>query len=109
MATLYQLHTTGETLDSSVARLAQTWQAGDSMVLLGATIAYIDWLQMRMDEQDLNDCHAMYALEQDISALDEHTRERLKLHDKVTTILSDQAWVALTQDPQFSQVISIAL
>lgn len=108
MATLYQLHATGETLDGSVARLAQMWQAGDCILLLGASVAYIDWLQMAMDAEALTDCQAIYALEQDINALDEQTVSRLKLQDKAT-IISDSTWVDLTLDAQFQQVISIAL
>ncbi|GAA0314020.1 hypothetical protein [Psychrobacter aestuarii] len=109
MATLYQLHTTGAALNDSVAHMASTWQAGDSILLLDASAAYIDWLQMSMNEHDLADCHAFYALEQDINALDAQTLERLKLHDKLTQTLSDSAWVDLTQDAQFQQIISIAL
>ena len=43
MATLYQLHCTMDTLRRSTEQMASTWHAGDSIILLGATVAFIDW------------------------------------------------------------------
>ena len=43
MATLYQLHSSMDTLRRTTEQMSLSWQAGDSILLLGTTVAFIDW------------------------------------------------------------------
>ena len=113
MATLYQLQTTMATLRSSTSEMALTFQAGDSIILLGATVAFVDWLNAYLDDADIERITAIYALSSDVAQLSEHTAAALNLHSKLTQVLSDDDWVKLTlnayNDQRFDKVVTIAL
>ena len=109
MATLYQLHSTMDTLRRGTEEMSRTLRAGDSIVLLGATAAFIDWLNAYLDDADIDDIASIYALADDVAMLTTSTTEKLNLKAKLTGILTDEQWVRLTQDSQFDKVVTIAL
>ena len=117
MATLYQLHCTMDTLRRSTEQMASTWRAGDSIILLGATVAFIDWFNAYLGDLEnieIEDIAAIYALTEDVAQLSDDTTAKLNLPTKLTSILSDSEWVALTQNTltdgtNFDKVVTIAL
>lgn len=117
MATLYQLHSTMDTLRRCTEQMASTWRAGDSIVLLGTTVAFIDWFNAYLEDIERiekKEIAAIYALIEDVAQLDDNTAAKLNLPAKFTAILSDDEWVALTQNTYtggatFDKVVTIAL
>ena len=117
MATLYQLHCTMDTLRRSTEQMASTWRAGDSIILLGATVAFIDWFNAYLGDLEnikIEDIAAIYALSEDVAQLSDDTTAKLNLTSKLTAILSDSEWVAMTQNThangaKFDKVVTIAL
>ena len=117
MATLYQLHCSMDTLRRSTEQMASTWRAGDSIILLGSTVAFIDWFNAYLGDLEsieIEDIAAIYALAEDVAQLSVDTTTKLNLTTKLTAILSDDEWVALTQnthanDAKFDKVVTIAL
>jgi tRNA 2-thiouridine synthesizing protein B len=109
MATLYQLHSAMDTLRRSTEEIALTWRAGDSILLLGTTVAFIDWLEAYLDESEIRGVGGIYALADDVAQLAASTTAELNLNAKLTRILTDEEWVKMTQDPQFDKVVTIAL
>ncbi len=109
MATLYQLHSTMDTLRSSTNEMALTWRAGDSIVLLGSTVAFIEWLNAYLNDADIEEIKAIYALADDVAQLSVNTAAKLNLNAKLTSVLTDSEWVKLTQDDEFDKVVTIAL
>ena len=109
MATLYQLHSTMDNLRRSTDQLALTWRRGDSLLLLGSTVAFIDWLKAYLNEKEIVGITAIYALAADISQLGDNTAVKLNLETKIDEILSDTQWVELTQESQFDKVVTISL
>lgn len=109
MATLYQLHSTMATLRRSTEEMSRTWRTGDSILLLGATPAFIDWLNAYLNDSDIDGIAGIYALADDIAQLTANTTGKLNLETKLTTILNDAEWVNLTQSSQFDKVVTIAL
>ena len=117
MATLYQLHCSMDTLRRSTEQMASTWHAGDSIILLGTTVAFIDWFNAYLGDLEsieIEDIAAIYALTEDVAQLSVDTTAKLNLTTKLTAILSDDEWVALTQNThangaKFDKVVTIAL
>ena len=109
MATLYQLHSTMATLRRSTEEMSRTWRKGDSIILLGSTPAFIDWLNAYLNDSDIEDIAGIYALADDIAQLTANTTGKLNLETKLTAILTDAEWVDLTQSSQFDKVVTIAL
>lgn len=117
MATLYQLHCTMDTLRRSTEQMASTWRAGDSIILLGATVAFIDWFNAYLGDLEnieIEDIAAIYALSEDVAQLSDDTTAKLNLTSKLTAVLSDSEWVAMTQNThangaKFDKVVTIAL
>ena len=113
MATLYQLQTTMDTLRSSTREMALTWQSGDSVILLGVTVAFIDWFDAYLNDADIEGIKAIYALADDVSQLAINTVDKLNLSAKLTHILTDDDWIKLTlnayHDQRFDKVVTIAL
>lgn len=109
MATLYQLHSPMDTLRRNTNEMARTWRAGDSIILLGTTVAFIDWFNAYINETDIKDIAGIYALATDVAELGVKTSAQLKLEGKLSALLTDSDWVKLTQDPQFDKVVTIAL
>ena len=109
MATLYQLHSTMDKLERSTEEISLTWHAGDSILLLGTTVAFIDWLNASLSESDINSIAGIYALSDDMAQLTSDTAAQLNLEAKLTGLLTDDEWVKLTQDEQFDKVVTIAL
>ncbi len=109
MATLYQLHSTMDTLRSCTSEMALTWRAGDSIILLGATVAFIEWLNAYLNDADIEEIKAIYALTDDVAQLGANTAAKLNLNTKLTAVLTDNEWVNLTQDDEFDKVVTIAL
>ncbi len=106
MATLYQLHSTMDTLRRSTEQMSLTWRAGDSILLLGTTVAFIDWLNAYLgdiEEIEIEDIAGIYALAEDVAQLNQNTTAKLNLSTKLTAILSDSEWVAMTQDTNINQ------
>ena len=109
MATLYQLHSTMATLRRSTEEMSRTWRTGDSIILLGSTPAFIDWLNAYLNDSDIDGIAGIYALADDIEQLTTNTTGKLNLETKLTAILTDAEWVNLTQDSSFDKVVTIAL
>ncbi|MGB2081878.1 MAG: hypothetical protein ACPHVJ_02925 [Psychrobacter sp.] len=109
MATLYQLHSTMDTLRRSTEEMSRTWRTGDSILLLGSTPAFIDWLNAYLNDSDIDGIAGIYALADDIAQLTANTTGKLNLETKLTAILTDAEWVNLTQSSQFDKVVTIAL
>jgi tRNA 2-thiouridine synthesizing protein B len=112
MATLYQLHSTMATLRRSTEEMSRTWRTGDSILLLGSTPAFIDWLNAYLNDSDIDGISGIagiYALADDIAQLTANTTGKLNLETKLTAILTDVEWVNLTQSSQFDKVVTIAL
>ena len=117
MATLYQLHSSMDTLRRSTEQMTSTWRAGDSIILLGTTVAFIDWFNAYLEDlEDIEtkDVAAIYALAEDVAQLNDNTAAKLNLSAKLTAVLSDDEWVALTQNTyangaKFDKVVTIAL
>lgn len=119
MATLYQLHSTIDTLSRSTEELARTWRAGDSILLLGSTVAYIDWLKACLDENEVQGIAGIYALADDVAQLASSATAELNLNTQLTRLLTDDEWVEMTQDTdvhetnidgaKFDKVVTIAL
>lgn len=117
MATLYQLHSSMDTLRRSTEQMASTWRAGDSIILLGTTVAFIDWFNAYLEDLEhieTKDVAAIYALAEDVAQLNDNTAAKLNLSAKLTAVLSDDEWVALTQNTHasgaiFDKVVTIAL
>ena len=109
MSTLYQLHSTMDNLRASTEQLAVTWNSGDSLLLLGTTVAYIDWLQAYLTDNDIEQVAGIFALTDDIAQLNETAMAALNLKDKLIAILTDNEWVTMTLDKQFDKVVTIAL
>ena len=117
MATLYQLHCSMDTLRRSTEQMASTWRAGDSIILLGSTVAFIDWFNAYLGDLEsieIEDIAAIYALAEDVAQLSVDTTAKLNLTTKLTAILSDDEWVGLTQNThangaKFDKVVTIAL
>ena len=109
MATLYQIHSTMDNLKRCTQQLALTWRVGDSLILLGSTVAFIDWLSAYVNDADIKGIKNIYALADDVAQLSAHTQATLKLESKLTDLLTDNEWVTLTQDKQFDKVVTIAL
>lgn len=109
MATLYQLHSTMDTLRRSTEEMSRTWRKGDSILLLGATPAFIDWLNAYLNDSDIDGISGIYALADDIAQLTANTTAKLNLETKLTAILTDAEWVNLTQSSQFDKLVTIAL
>ena len=112
MATLYQLHSSMDTLRRITEQMALSWQAGDSILLLGTTVAYVDWLNAYLGDietMEIETIAGIYALADDVAQLHENTVAKLNLAAKLTGILSDAEWVAMTQDSRFDKVVTIAL
>lgn len=114
MATLYQLHSSMDMLRRCTDEMSRTWQRGDSILLLGTTATFIDWLNAYLADKDIDGIAAMYALSDDIAQLTTSAVEQLQLDTKLSAILSDQQWVALTgsidnNHAKFDKVVTIAL
>ncbi|PKH79268.1 hypothetical protein [Psychrobacter sp. 4Bb] len=109
MATLYQLHSTMATLRRSTEEMSRTWRTGDSILLLGSTPAFIDWLNAYLNDSDIDGIAGIYALADDIAQLTANTTGKLNLETKLTAILTDAEWVNLTQSSQIDKVVTIAL
>ena len=106
MATLYQLHSTMDTLRRSTEQMSLTWRPGDSILLLGTTVAFIDWLNAYLgdiEEIEIEDIAGIYALTEDVAQLNQNTTAKLNLSTKLTAILSDSEWVTMTQDTNINQ------
>lgn len=104
MATLYQLHSTMDTLRRSTEEMSMTWRAGDSIVLLGTTVAFIEWLQAYLDDSDIQGITGIYALADDVAQLSENTTAKLNLNARLTGLLTDSEWVQMTQDISINDV-----
>lgn len=108
MATLYQLHSTMDTLRRNTEEMSRTWRAGDSIVLLGTTLAFIDWFNAYLADSEIQDITGIYALADDVAQLTPNTSAKLNLDAKLSAVLTDIEWVHLIQDPQFDKVLTIA-
>lgn len=109
MATLYQLHSSMDKLERSTEELSRTWHTGDSILLLGTTVAFIDWLNASLGENDIDGIAGIYALSDDVAQLTPNIATQLNLAAKLTGLLTDDEWVTLTQDSQFDKVVTVAL
>ena len=109
MATLYQLQSRMDNLRRSTEEISRTWHTGDSILLLGTTVAFIDWLNAYLNDSEIDGIAGIYALADDIAQLTENTVGKLNLESKLTRILTDEEWVELTQDSQFDKVVTTAL
>jgi tRNA 2-thiouridine synthesizing protein B len=130
MSTLYQLHGNLTSLKQHIDTLAMTWQPQDSVLLLGETVAYLDWLDAYIADSEMPEMtlSRLYVLQADIDALSLTTQQYLNIASRACQVLSDSDWVALTlsqyetassvlessspnksaANPQFSKVVTIA-
>lgn len=117
MATLYQLHSSMDTLRRNVEEVSRTWRKGDSILLLGSTVAFIDWLDAYLGDSEIQGIAGIYALADDVAQLSNNTSTKLNLEAKLSAVLTDIEWVNLTQNNDsndanhsgFDKVVTIAL
>lgn len=114
MATLYQIHSTMDTLRRSVDEMSRTWRTGDSILLLGSTVAFISWLDAYLSDSEIQGIANIYALADDVAQLSNNTSAKLNLETKLSGLLTDEEWVNLTQNTDannagFDKVVTIAL
>ncbi|WP_426137631.1 hypothetical protein [Psychrobacter sp. TWR1-1-1] len=102
MATLYQIHSTMDTLRRSVDEMSRTWRTGDSILLLGSTVAFISWLDAYLSDSEIQGIANIYALADDVAQLSNNTSAKLNLETKLSGLLTDEEWVNLTQSANFS-------
>lgn len=103
MSTLFQLHAPMNTLKSMVREMAPLWHAGDSILLLGETVASLPWLKMYIEDinhdeesvSHISDIAAIYVLEEDFTQLNDTAKSHIDL-SKIE-VLNDLQWVELTQ------------
>lgn len=108
MATLYQLHSTMDNLRRNTEEMVLSWRTGDSIILLGAAVAFIDWLNAYLSDSDIVGIAGIYALADDVAELSDNTVAKLNLPAKLTDILTDDKWVTMTQDPQFDKIVTVS-
>ena len=122
MATLYQIHSSMDTLRRSVDEMSRTWRTGDSILLLGTTVAFISWLDAYLNDIEIQGIADIYALADDVAQLSINTSAKLNLETKLSRLLTDEEWVNLTQNTNasdtdntnannvaFGKVVTIAL
>lgn len=122
MATLYQIHSSMDTLRRSVDEMSRTWRTGDSILLLGTTVAFISWLDAYLNDIEIQGIADIYALADDVAQLSINTSAKLNLETKLSRLLTDEEWVSLTQNTNasdtdntnannvaFDKVVTIAL
>ena len=102
MATLYQIHSTMDTLRRSVDEMSRTWRTGDSILLLGSTVAFISWLDAYLSDSEIQGIANIYALADDVAQLSTNTSAKLNLETKLSGLLTDAEWVNLTQSTSVS-------
>ncbi|WP_314884946.1 hypothetical protein [Psychrobacter immobilis] len=102
MATLYQIHSTMDMLRRSVDKMSRTWRTGDSILLLGSTVAFISWLDAYLSDSEIQGIANIYALADDVAQLSTNTSAKLNLETKLSGLLTDEEWVNLTQSANFS-------
>ena len=102
MATLYQIHSTMDTLRRSVDEMSRTWRTGDSILLLGSTVAFISWLDAYLNDSEIQGIANIYALADDVAQLSTNTSAKLNLETKLSGLLTDEEWVNLTQSTNVS-------
>ena len=102
MATLYQIHSTMDMLRRSVDEMSRTWRTGDSILLLGSTVAFISWLDAYLSDNEIQGIANIYALADDVAQLSTNTSAKLNLETKLSGLLTDEEWVNLTQSANFS-------
>lgn len=112
MATLYQVYSTINTLRRSINEMALTWRAGDSILLLGTTVAFVEWLTAYLNDSDIQGVQAIYALADDIAQLSSPTTATLNLDAVLSDIWTDEQWVTFTQNTdnklKFDKIVTIA-
>lgn len=96
MRTLYQIHADMTTLKSRIKQLEPWWQPNDGVLLLGDTLAYLDWFEAYIADSDLNDLKHCYALQSDFDALSTTTQRLLNMSSRRCQLINDEQWVALT-------------
>lgn len=96
MSTLYQLHGNLAAIKQQVKALEMLWQPFDSIVLLGETVAYLDWIEAYIADSTINEVRKVYVLQADLDALDSHTQHLLDMSEKRCQIITDDDWVKLT-------------
>lgn len=102
MANLYQIHSTMDTLRRSVDEMSRTWRTGDSILLLGSTVAFISWLDAYLNDSEIQGIANIYALADDVAQLSTNTSAKLNLETKLSGLLTDEEWVNLTQSANAS-------
>ncbi len=117
MSTLFQLHANMSTLKAITKDMAGLWHAGDSVLLLGETVAYLDWFAAYVDDINADDevdnrivsIHTVYLLTDDINALNDSATLNLDftaVKPFAVKLLSDTDWVELTQ--KMTRVVTLA-
>ena len=122
MATLYQIHSSMDTLRRSVDEMSRAWRTGASILLLGTTVAFISWLAAYLNDIEIQGIADIYALADDVAQLSINTSAKLNLETKLSRLLTDEEWVNLTQNTNasdtdntnannvaFDKVVTIAL
>lgn len=103
MSTLFQIHSSINTLKPLVKELSVLWKSGDHILLLGEAAGYLDWFKALIDdvnsddesESEISDIAGWFALSEDINCLNDSAKLHLDLSQM--TLLTDTQWVALTQ------------
>ncbi|WP_201532571.1 hypothetical protein [Psychrobacter ciconiae] len=109
MATLYQIYSPMDTLRRHVIDIKATWQVGDSILLLGDTAVFIDWLGEYLSDVDIRGVSAIYALKEDIDALPEAIKSQIDLA-RFTDLLTDSDWTELcTANTDIDKVVTVCL
>ncbi len=129
MSTLFQLHSDLSNLSRNLATISNYWQSDDGILLMGQTVAFIDWVhdyycqqpqeQPQDDEQQYkqqgkhekqSSCPKtfpkinFYALQADFEVLTKHTQASIQQTDFVKFVHDDE-WVSLTN--QYDNIMTI--
>ncbi len=119
MATFFQLHSDLANLNRQLSTITNYWQAGDGVLLMGQTVAFIDWVYdyychqspIVKSDSDTDDSKVdtvttikFYALQADFEVLTAQTQASIQQTDFVQFI-SDKEWVALTNS--YDRIVTI--
>lgn len=113
MATLFQLYSNLESIESDIKIIQTLWQENDAILLLGETIAFCQHISILCQPfitPDISDnsqtLQTYYALQKDIDKL------TITLQKKITQtaliqVITDEEWIGLSM--KFNKVVTISI
>lgn len=113
MATLFQLHTNIDELQTKLAKLSNMCQKDDHVLLLGKTPIFANWINSHSNTADtsitipqqLTQQLNWYALSTDIDDLQNISNQNLQFAGSTINLLTDKQWIDLAI--QADKVVSL--